>query len=182
MTGGSGNDNLTGGEGGDSLGGGEGLDNLDGGGGDDTLLANAGIDTVSGGDGLDIVVGGADTDFLRGGNDTDIFSFASGDSGVTAGSLDQILDWQVSDLITFGTGPAADGSDGNYIELSATSYADAQNLANSQIASNSKEYVVVQVGADVVVFADVDGGADDAEDAVVLVGRTLADISALNFL
>ena len=51
-----------------------------------------------------------------------------------------------------------------------------------EIASNSKEYVVVQVGADVVVFADVDGGADDAEDAVVLVGRTLADISALNFL
>jgi hypothetical protein len=48
-------------------------------------------------------------------------------------------------------------------------------------ANNAIDYVVVQVGGDVVVFADT-GALNTADDAVVLVGRTLADISADNIV
>ena len=53
-------------------------------------------------------------------------------------------------------------------------------LANSQIAGGVVDYVVIQVGSDVVVFCDTAGNNGSAEDAVVLVGRTLADIGAGN--
>lgn len=67
----------------------------------------------------------------------------------------------------------------NYIELTASTYDAALILANTQIA-NGNNYVVIQVGSDTVVFVDTAGNNGTAEDAVVLVGRTLADISAAN--
>ena len=44
--------------------------------------------------------------------------------------------------------------------------------------------MAVQVGTDVVVFADShhDGSITGADDAVTLVGKSLADISASNFI
>ena len=42
--------------------------------------------------------------------------------------------------------------------------------------------VAVQIGADVVVFADSGADNGSADDAVALVGRTLADISTANFV
>ena len=67
----------------------------------------------------------------------------------------------------------------NYIELSASTYDAALTLANTQAGTNT--YVVVQVGSDTVVFVDQDGD-HDIDDAVTLVGRTLADISAANIV
>ena len=105
----------------------------------------------------------------------------AGDSGTTAGSLDQILDWQATDALHFGALTA--GTDGsNYLELTATSYDAALTLANGQIAAGTVDYVVIQVGSDVVVFADTGANNVTADDAVVLVGRTLADISAANII
>ena len=49
-------------------------------------------------------------------------------------------------------------------------------LGNAQIGSGTAEYVAVQVGADVIVFADSRNDDGVADDAVVLAGRTLADI------
>jgi Ca2+-binding RTX toxin-like protein len=155
------------------------VDNVDAGGGNDTVVGNAGNDTIQGGDGNDTMAGGAGTDFLRGGNGNDLFNTGNGDSGVTAGSLDQILDWQATDALHFAAGGAA--TDGvNYIELTAASYDAALALANGQIAGGVVNYVVVQVGSDTVVFTDTGNDNGTAEDAVVLVGRTLADISAAN--
>jgi Ca2+-binding RTX toxin-like protein len=143
------------------------------------VSGGAGSETINGGDGNDTISGGHGTDFLRGGNGNDLFTFASGDSGVTAGSLDQILDWQNTDALHFGgLAAATDGT--TYIELTASSYDAALTLANTQITAGTVEYVVVQVGGDVVVFADTAGNHGTAEDAVTLVGRTLADISAAN--
>ena len=79
-----------------------------------------------------------------------------------------------------GGATAADGV--NYLELSASTYEAALALATTQISGGTVDYVVVQVGTDVVVFADNGGAANTVEDAVVLVGRTLADISASSVL
>jgi len=71
----------------------------------------------------------------------------------------------------------------NYLELTASTYDQALSLANTQISTAAVDYVVVQVGADVVVFADTAGAnTSNPDDAVVLVGRTLADISAGNII
>ena len=97
-----------------------------------------------------------------------------------AGSLDQILDWSTADGMHFGALAAA--SDGtNYLELSTSTYDAALTLANTQVAAGTNLYVVVQVGSDTVVFVDTDGD-HDIDDAVVLVGRTLADIAAANII
>src|SRR4051812_1953244 len=43
-------------------------------------------------------------------------------------------------------------------------------------------FVAVQVGADVVVFADSAGNNGTADDAITLVGKTLADIQGANII
>lgn len=67
----------------------------------------------------------------------------------------------------------------NYLELTATTFDQAKELANGQMSGGAVDYVAMQVGSDVVVFADT-GGAPDADTAAALVGRTLADISPSN--
>jgi hypothetical protein len=67
----------------------------------------------------------------------------------------------------------------NYFEFTAADYAAAKTLADAQI-TGAADYVVVQVGTDVVVFAGDTGGASDT--SIVLVGKTLADISASNII
>jgi Ca2+-binding RTX toxin-like protein len=136
-------------------------------------------DILQGGDGNDSLNGEQGVDRLTGGAGNDLFTTNSGHSGTTAGALDQILDWQATDSLHFNGGAAGvEGS--SYIEQSAASYDAALTLANGQIAGGVVNYVVVQVGNDVVVFADTGNNNGTAEDAVVLVGRTLADISAAN--
>jgi Ca2+-binding RTX toxin-like protein len=176
---GSGNDLVTGGDGLDFIDTAGGDDNVDGGNSADRIMTGADRDTVQGGDGADTISGGDDTDFLRGGKDADLFEFNTGDSGLEPGFIDQVLDWQTIDMIDFtGIGSANEGV--NYLELTATSYAEAITLANALIGTGTVDYVVVQVGFDVVVFADSTGNNGGADDAVVLVGGSLADISAAN--
>jgi hypothetical protein len=71
----------------------------------------------------------------------------------------------------------------SYTEQTATDYADAVAKAGS-IMSATVKYVAVQVGADVVVFADTNGtaGLQAGDDAVVLVGRSLTDIDYTNIV
>ena len=110
-----------------------------------------------------------------------LFRSTAGDSGLTISTLDRIFDWESGDKLDFGAGATAvEGS--TYLELSASTYELALSLATGQIAAGTVDYVAVQVGSDVVVFADNGGTANTVEDAVVLVGRTLADISASNIL
>jgi hypothetical protein len=57
-------------------------------------------------------------------------------------------------------------------------------MANAYLSATGNagvDYFAVQVGADVLVFVD-DGNTDHATGAVVLVGRSLADIDFGNIL
>jgi len=169
---------LTGGATADGLYGGGGSDTLNGQAGDDVLDGGSGGDQLSGGDGADRLTAGTGRDTLFGGAGADTFAFLAGDSGVTSGALDQILDWATEDRLAFGR--ASTNSD--YIETTATAYSEALALANAQIASGAANYVTVQVGSDLVIFADSRDDNGAADDAVVLVGRTLADVSASNIV
>ena len=149
---------------------------------DDNIATGAANDTIQGGDGNDTINGGAGTDFLRGGNGNDQFVFTALDSGTTAGSLDQIQDWQSTDKLSLGFGV---GSLSNYAEAltAAPDYATALSSATNFFATGSTAftYFAVQIGGDVVVFVD-NAGSTGPTDAIVLVGRTLADIDQTNFV
>ena len=106
---------------------------------------------------------------------------AAGDSGVTPGSLDQVKDWVSTDTLAFGGGATASVDGADYLEITTPDYASGLAAANAQLAGGVVNYVAVQIGTDVVVFADV-AGTNSASDGVVLVGRTLADISGSNII
>jgi hypothetical protein len=93
--------------------------------------------------------------------------------------MDEIRDWDTHDKLMFASGP---GSDANYTEYAGALASDdttaLQYAHNAFMAASGLQYVAVKVGADVVLFAR-DGGA---EDAVLLVGRTLADIDSSNIV
>jgi Ca2+-binding RTX toxin-like protein len=167
------NDIVRGDAGGDTLDGGDGDDQVQGGAGDDVLLGGVG----GAGGGADTLVGGQGLDRMTGGGGSDRFSFLSGDSGTTEGRVDQIFDWEETDQLAFGIGAAVDGV--SYVEQTAASYAAAVALVNPLVASGIN-YIVVQVGADLFVFTDTNGVNGVADDAIQLVGRSLADISASN--
>jgi Ca2+-binding RTX toxin-like protein len=180
ITSGVGNDLLTGGDGNDTINGSSGNNNVDGGTGNDSITTTTGTDTVAGGDGNDTLAAGAGADVITGGLGNDLFNFASGDSGTTLGALDQIRDWSSTDSLDFtGIGPAT-GT--NYLETTATDYASAKAFADAQISGGIVDYVVVQVGGDLVVFADNANNNVASDDAVVLVGKTLNDIDFTNIV
>jgi Ca2+-binding RTX toxin-like protein len=198
LDGGSGDDTLLSIAGGDTLSGGDGNDaldasgfghstapsTLDGGAGDDQLNGGAGADVLIGGDGNDTLDGWGGADTLTGGAGADQFQFYSTEASTAQGQLDTVLDWESQDHLFFanadtGAGVGA-GTSANYVELTASDYASALAAANAQIHGGTIEYVAVQVGADVVVFADTFLN-HTAGSAALLVGRSLADISASNF-
>ena len=203
LLGGQQNDLLIGGAGADFLNGNLGDDTIIGGGGADTVFGEAGndritlgdassaadggsgADTITGGAGADTITGGFGADDLRGGGGGDTFQFSVGHSGTTEGSLDRILDWTGGrstgppDHIAFAG--LASATPTTYLELKAANYGAAKLLADVQIAAGN-DYVAVQIGADVVLFVDSGSNNGTAEDAVVLVGRTLADIDYTNLI
>lgn len=199
LDGGVGDDTLLSVAGGDTLSGGDGNDaldasgfghtpvapsTLDGGAGDDQLNGGAGADSLIGGDGNDSLDGWAGADTLTGGAGADQFQFYSGEAGTTQGQLDTVLDWESQDHLFFANSDTGDGvgaaTSANYVEASAVDYASALSAATAEIHGGTVEYVAVQVGADVVVFADTFMN-HTVGSAVLLVGHTLADISASNF-
>ena len=137
------------------------------------LYGFGGSDTINGGASNDTIEGAAGKDFLTGGVGSDLFWFGLGESGTTIGSQDLILDWGSTVRINFS------GAGTSYTEASVGDVASAVAFANAQIAAGI-DVVAVQVGTDVMVFADTDGLDGNYEDAVILVGRTIADISDAN--
>lgn len=209
--GGQGNDLLAGREGNDYLSGDLGDDELNGGLGDDLLIGGAGDDTLQGGFGSDYLVGGDGNDLLvtqgpertalrgDGGNDTlvaggagrdelwggegrDRFEFVA-KTPPTQGLDDRIMDWEAHDTLSFAEVSILTSAilPTSYSEFVATSYAEALRIANEHISGPGAKYVAAQVGSDVIVFVDAGDPSDGADTAVVLVGKTLADISLSNF-
>jgi Ca2+-binding RTX toxin-like protein len=172
------NDTITGDRAGDVLHGADGNDSIAGGSAADTLDGGAGSDTISGGAGDDLIVGGAGRDAMFGGAGHDTFSFAAHSSSYALGSQDLIWDWEAGDKLQFG----APGTVVNYTEYGGpqvTDYASALDfVSNMTTGFTSLKYVALQVGADVVVFSDA---APDFS-AVVLIGRSLADVDSSNII
>ena len=165
LTGTAGDDYLKGASGGDSLSGGDGNDMLCGGGGADTLDGGAGNDTLVGGRGADVLTGGS-------GSDTFLIS---GKVTATQDGLDRITDFtHGEDRLGFGGQMSLAGH--SFWSGSAATYGDAVAAATQQITSGAADLVAVQVGTDVIVFAD-SSLHNHVDAAVVLVGQTLAGIS-----
>jgi Ca2+-binding RTX toxin-like protein len=174
LAGGHGADTLSGLDGDDRVVGGDGNDLLFGGGGGDTLVGGGGDDSLTGGDGADYMSGGPGHDTLSGGGGADVFQILPGDSPASgeASSLDRIADWSADDSLGFTGGPSPSAS--NYKEITAASYGDAREQAGAAYRSAGVEYTVAQVGHDLYVLAP------RSEQAVMLAGRGLEDISASN--
>lgn len=131
----------------------------------DTLDGGAGNDTLSGGGGSDLLIGGAGEDvFLVGGK------VASTEAG-----LDQIQDFTTGvDRIGFGGSVSLAGH--SFLQDTEADYASALAKATQAITSDSADIVFVQVGADVVVFAD--GNLhNQVSDAIVLQNVSLTGIT-----
>jgi Ca2+-binding RTX toxin-like protein len=189
-----------------------GAETVDGGDGNDRITTGIGNDAITGGAGNDTITGGAGKDILTGGAGNDTFVFGTthvagsagppvvpavdtGDSSITAGSGDQIKDWEGGtsaapldhlhfvDFNNTATNLGA-GTTANYQEAVAADYATAASTAGTLFAGGTVHYYAAQVGNDVVVFADTNHnlGLDSGDDAVVLVGRSLADISENNIV
>ncbi len=164
---------LTGTDAVDRLKGGDGDDSISGLGGDDRLEGGKGNDTIDGGAGDDLIRGGTGADVLTGGAGHDTFVI---DSGVKAATdLDRIMDFtHAEDRLVFDDGPAVTAT--NFVTDTAADFTTAVADANAKMAAGA-DFVAVQVGADVIVFAD-EVGEHHVESGVLLVGKTLADISA----
>lgn len=117
---------------------------------------------------------------------------AAGESAVTnaatsVAGADSISGWTAADhSIDFaGAGPAfGAGSVGNYSETIAADYATAFVNANTAFDGVGAYHAAEITGTGVVIFHDndLDGTFEDGEDALLLVGRTLADIGFVNII
>jgi len=123
------------------------------------------------GSGNDTIVADTSPMRLSGGAGQDLFALA-------AGATPTLVDWESGDSLRFST---VAGTAANYLEATRSDN-EAADYANGQIASGAADYVAVQVGGNVLLFADArsDNGAADA--VVTLPGRTLADISFANIV
>ena len=152
-----------------------GPDSISGGAGDDSLDGAGGGDTLDGGDGRDTLQGGHGGDVLTGGAGADVF-LMSGHVTADASSVDRITDFNASEGDLLGFGKSFSLANHSMWTGAADSYAEAFADAKAQIGSGAADIVAVQVGSDLVVFADsylhnhVDGAA-------ILVGKTIADFA-----
>lgn len=157
---------------------------IDGGAGNDLINAYDGSDSITGGAGEDTIDSWEGADTVAGGAGSDQFQYYGGETTTVLGQVDSIVDWSSEDRLYFeplngfaiGAGTAA-----NYAESNAADYSAALAFANTQIAGGAINYVAVQVGADVFVFADSLADNGNADSTVRLVGRSLADIAFGNF-
>jgi Ca2+-binding RTX toxin-like protein len=171
--------------------GGQGSDRITGGPGDGHLNGNLGDDSLQGGVGADTLIGEGGRDLLTGGGGADVLVFEAGASTLTADGADIVTDWDAADRIRL---PLT----GGYTEIApapvnpdpyyggggpGTPYTFATALAAAQEAvlmNGDLRVVAVEVGADVVVYADADG-QPGLDLAIVLTGTSLEEINGLNF-
>ncbi|WP_296597592.1 calcium-binding protein [Phenylobacterium sp.] len=177
---------LVGGAGNDTLNGGFGPNFLVGGGGNDLLVSQGPVAaTMDGGEGADTIVAGSSAkDLIFGGAGWDRFEIvAKADPSVIVDA--EIRDWEAGDQLHFAAVSILTDSSilpRSYSEFVTTDYATALSIANEHISAAGATYVAAQVGSDVYVFADTGDPADGADVAILLTGRTLADIGLGNFV
>jgi Ca2+-binding RTX toxin-like protein len=175
-------DVLTGDGGANHLWGWAGSDTLSGGAGADTLEGREGPDSLAGGEGADLLIADGGGDTLSGGTGADVFEFippAEGRGAALTGTIsrfDYIADWIGADdkILIWG---AQAGTTGNYREGVADSLAAGQAMATAAFQQTFPivDYYAIQIGSDTVVFVK------DLGSAIVLVDRSIGDISGANF-
>ncbi|MGH6910992.1 MAG: calcium-binding protein, partial [Phenylobacterium sp.] len=138
-------------------------------GGADTLSGGLGADTLDGGAGDDVINGGAGHDVITTGAGADIVMVGLGQSGTTLATADSITDWNAADKLIFASVPA---SASEYVANSAPDYSVAATYASGLIVSGAANIVAVQVGGDVIIFADSGANNGSADDVVILSGHT----------
>ena len=114
---------------------------------------------------------------LSGGGGADTFVFAAGSSPVAGGAtgVATISDWNSGDHLDIGVAGAF------HTDATGVNFSDALTKADILLAANSESVAVVKVGSDVVVF--IDNNADHvSDDAIILTGRALTDISGSSFI
>jgi Ca2+-binding RTX toxin-like protein len=183
--------------------GGQGDDVVIGGSAADFLNGNLGADSISGGAGEDTLSGEGGADSLAGGEGADLFVFAAGSSSTSIPAADFITDWSGEDRIDVpGNGgpgayylipPSVVGGGGGdpygYGEYEPTPttvlpipYATALSRANSWIRDHPSEVIVTaQVAEGVAIFVDTNGDRT-ADLSIILVGKTVFDVSGFNFI
>ncbi len=178
---GNGDDTLLGGQGNDEIFGESGHDILDGNLGDDRVTAD-GAARMFGEAGNDTLTARGDGAVLTGGPGADLFVFVGG-VDMVAGPRATITDWAAEDSISFSGVMASHA----YAEIQAGDFASALSEA-SRITSISMdpmrmggEIVVAQVGGDLYAFATF-FNSQTPNTAILLTGRTLADIGPSDFI
>ncbi len=136
-------------------------------------------DTLAGGAEADTITGGLGGDVLTGGPGVDLYVIGSSDSNAAAGlagnvaRIDTITDWTPADRLMFAG--AQNVPFGGFRASTADDYDEAYATAQTGFGAFAAEYVVVQVQADVFVFA--------RSNALVvrLAGVNRADVQPFNF-
>lgn len=152
-----------------TLDGGIGNDELHGGSNRAILLGGAGDDQLYGGGAADVITGGIGKDTMLGNGGADRFVFASGDSGSTAGTADEIGDFS--------------HGQGDRIDLSALSQAAGTGLSfigGSAFSGVAGQLQVVGGGTSYYASVDVDG--DRHADLVVHVWTDGTALTASDFV
>ena len=74
------------------------------------------------------------------------------------------------------------GTLASYVEGTESDFTDAKAYADAQIGGGIVDYVAVQVGANVIVFADTGDDDGSADDGLVLVNASITAIDESNFV
>lgn len=183
LQGNKGDDTITGSDARDTLLGGQGNDRItadsgdfaNGNLGDDVLIGVGGCHLL-GEDGADTLIAQAISDTLSGGAGADLFEFTFHRETAAFGPDGTITDWESQDRLSVA------GLRAGFSVQTATAGDFAQALvAANGLMHTGGDVVVVQVGGDLIAFFQTDADPD-ADLALTLTGRALADISAANFI
>ncbi|MCW5759597.1 MAG: hypothetical protein KIS90_07505, partial [Phenylobacterium sp.] len=148
-----------------------GANSVDGGGGADTIVCGSGNDTIT---------GGAGADLFTGGGGSNLYVIGAGDTGITEAAADRVTDFTSADSFDFGQGA---GSGANYFEGAAGGANDfAAALAAADTALDGTViYAAISYAGGVALFVDLDADGS-ADQAILLVGRALTNISEANIV
>ncbi|HET6971169.1 MAG TPA: calcium-binding protein [Phenylobacterium sp.] len=171
ITGTSGPDSLTGTIGDDIIVGAAGDDVIDGGAGNDTIDGSAGNDTLFGGLGADQITVGRD----------DLVVISASESRPTADGMDVLIGWTHSTHVAMGNNTPSGGQ--FWATGQAADFDSALSLANAKLTGGSAYYVAVQVGPDVIVFANsTQPDKTPAQVGVRIAGVHVNDINPNSFV
>ncbi|MDD2850390.1 MAG: calcium-binding protein [Desulfuromonadaceae bacterium] len=150
--------------------------------GNQTIIGTSGDDVIDGNDGTDTITGGAGVDSITAGTGVDTFVYASGDSGATASTMDDITGFATTaDKLKMGIAGTAlnftdlDGSDD---ANTATGFAAALAAANTAL-DGTVLYAFVTDGATAAegwLFFDADANGT-ADLAIDLIGLAIGDLA-----